>query len=316
MNDVQSHEIDNSIEWENVTTCPTCNSSALKAWRSGCRDSSALVGRRLNYQRCLSCACRILAPRPTPETVGNLYGTDYAPYNRRPEDTGLLVGSGRHRDRLQVELASRYVDGDSGRRVLDFGCGTSDFLDAARDAGWATVGADFSDVGVAGAAAAGHDVRVVDSTFWAWMSEQRFDAIRLNHVIEHLHQPTARLADLAQGLRRGGFLHVVTPDPEGPTCAVFRHNSVFFEAVHLTLIPPETLRRMATAIGATRVDVVPESLQKDMWRSWQLARRLAPNYAAAAESPDGRWQRLVLRLAARTAARVSRYDRYHAFIVT
>lgn len=314
MTQVRSGHADDSVTWETVTACPSCNSSDLRPWRSRCRDSSALVGRPLEYRRCADCACRVLIPRPTADTVGALYGTDYAPYNRRPEDNGILVGASGDRTSLRDALEARYLEGDRGRRVLDFGCGTSDFLDAARAAGWHTVGADFTEAGVNGAASSGHDVKIVDDTFWTWVGEQGFDAIRMNHVIEHLHEPADRLIGLAAGLRSRGFLHVVTPNPDGPTCALFRRTSVFFEPIHLTLIPPATLRHIAERLGATEVEVVPESTQKDLWRSWQLTRRQAPNYAAASGTVDQRWKRKVLGLTARVSSLAGRHDRYHAFI--
>jgi 2-polyprenyl-3-methyl-5-hydroxy-6-metoxy-1,4-benzoquinol methylase len=221
----------------------------------------------------------------------------------------LVGGSGG--GPLQARLAAVYLHAPQGRRVLDFGCGTSEFLDAARAAGWSTTGCDFSDEGVAGTRAAGHETRVLDDSFWDWLRGQRFDAIRLNHVIEHLHYPGTQLRDLMQSLRPGGLLHIVTPDPEGPACRLFRRSSLFFEAVHLTLIPPGALAAAAVAAGASAVDVVHEQGTKDLWRSWQLSRGQVENYAAARPEPGHRGQRLALKALARVTRRS---DRYHAFV--
>jgi len=252
-----------------------------------------------------------MSPRPTNATVGALYGATYAPYVHRRANAAILVGGAGDESPLKAKLSAAYLDGPIGRSVLDFGCGTSDFLDAAREAGWRTVGCDFSAHGVESTRAAGHETRVVTDSFWDWFGAERFDAIRLNHVIEHQHHPGAQLNKLMQSLEPGGLLHIVTPNPDGAACRFFRRSSLFFEAVHLTLLPPAALTRSAVSAGAKDVVIVDEHGSKDLWRSWQLSRRRASNYTHAEQEPQRAWQRRALRILARFTARP---DRYHAFI--
>jgi 2-polyprenyl-3-methyl-5-hydroxy-6-metoxy-1,4-benzoquinol methylase len=213
------------------------------------------------------------------------------------------------------ELRRLYTPRDGGSRVLDFGCGSANFVNEARDLGWTTVAADFAESGLRAARDSGHEVHMVDDHFWPWLATQQFDVIRMSHVIEHLYRPREELRLLMEALRPEGVLHVITPDPQGPVTLLARRHSNFFELVHVTLIPPRTLTSQARQIGASQVRIVPEPTTKDLWRSWQLSTGRARSYESAAEAPGSRFLALGLRLMSSAFARAGRSDRYHAFLV-
>ena len=132
-----------------------------------------------------------------------------------------------------------------------------------------------------------HEVRLVDDTFWPWLQHQQFAVIRLSHVVEHLYQPRVQLGRLVAALAPGGTLHVITPNPDGPTCTLARRRSLFFQVVHVTLIPPLALARVAQSVGAARTDIVMEPTAKDLWRSWLLTMRRVRSYEKASPCPRG-----------------------------
>lgn len=308
-----SSGLDESLVWEDVAACPLCGSDDLAAWRTGCSDSRGSLA-RLAYRRCSACDCRLQAPRLTLASIQHLYGQSYAPYVHMVMDGDLsAVGRGGTPGPLQAKLAETY-DRAQGKRVLDFGCGTSNFVNAARAIGLETVAADFTEAGLAGPRADGHETRLVDDAFDEWLSGQRFDVIRLNHVIEHLYDPAARMATLLASLGERGILHVVTPDPRGPATTINRRRSNFFELVHVTLIPPAALEQAARRAGVNSVVVVPEQTVKDVWKSWLLTSRRAVSYETASPEPRNRWVRKAVRILVGVAGRLGRHDRYHAFI--
>lgn len=101
----------------------------------------------------------------------------------------------------------------AGRRLLDVGCGSGEFLQRMRSFGWETVGVEPDPVAAARARNAKLDVRdgqLVDAAFHA----DFFDAIVLSHVIEHVHDPVGLLRECARVLRPGGVLMVMTPNLE------------------------------------------------------------------------------------------------------
>ena len=98
-----------------------------------------------------------------------------------------------------------------GRKLLDVGCGSGDFLLGMRARGWSVLGVEPDPVAAAAARKNGLDVRdgmLADADF----ADDTFDAIVLSHVIEHVHEPMALLRECGRVLRPGGVLVLMTPN--------------------------------------------------------------------------------------------------------
>lgn len=98
-----------------------------------------------------------------------------------------------------------------GRRLLDVGCGSGDFLLRMRARGWDVLGVEPDPVAAAAARRNDLDVRdgmLADAEF----PDDTFDAIVLSHVIEHVHDPIALLQECGRVLRPGGMLVLMTPN--------------------------------------------------------------------------------------------------------
>lgn len=302
------------VALETVTTCILCGSTDLRSWRPNRPDSRG-TSQRLTYVRCAQCGCGVLSPRVPEAAIGGFYGHSYAPYSGGASATSpASVGRAGTGGPLQAQLARTYPESRGEHRVLDFGCGSAAFLNSARDLGWRTIGVDFTDEGLNLARAAGHEVRLVDDEFWDWVGEQQFDVIRLSHVIEHLYQPRQQVGELLRALKPGGVLHIITPDPLGPACQLIRNHCCFFEVVHVSLIPPIAVTKLADQLGASQTHIEPEPVIKDLWRSWLLATGRIKSYEGAPQDPPSRWVRAGFMALAFAAARAGRSDRYHAFV--
>jgi SAM-dependent methyltransferase len=95
--------------------------------------------------------------------------------------------------------------------VLDVGCGNGEFLRASSDAGWRSLGCDPDPKTVQRARAGGFEVRLGGIEAWADAGAS-FDAVTLNHVIEHLHDPLGEIAQAWRLLKPGGTIYIETPN--------------------------------------------------------------------------------------------------------
>jgi SAM-dependent methyltransferase len=121
---------------------------------------------------------------------------------------GMLTG---------IEQARRSVDTmflaerDPGA-LLDVGCGDGSFLARMRSRGWDVAGVDFDANAIATAKRKhGLDLHHGDLTDVDFPAD-RFDAIALNHVIEHVPDPLSLLVECRRILKPGGRLILVTPN--------------------------------------------------------------------------------------------------------
>jgi SAM-dependent methyltransferase len=96
--------------------------------------------------------------------------------------------------------------------LLEVGCGGGDRLRSFADLGWKVTGQEVDPVAAAQASKrSGVDVFVGTLEGLAARGD-RFDAIVMNHVIEHVLDPVSLLATCRSVLRSGGVLVCVTPN--------------------------------------------------------------------------------------------------------
>ena len=85
---------------------------------------------------------------------------------------------------------------------------------------------------------------------------QQFDAVTLNHVVEHLPDPASTLRECCRLVRQGGLLVAITPNARSLGHEVFGGSWRGLEPPrHLHVFTPRALARLARSAGFSRVDV-------------------------------------------------------------
>jgi len=279
------------IETERQTTCAVCGSGGIEAYRD-LQDAIFGAPGTWSFSRCTRAGCDTywLDPRPTASDIGKAYVRYYT--HTKPGEASLrsrLVhilavenaarrfGFASHRLagplavcaaaltaaypglRPHLDLLVRYLPSSQmgAGRLLDVGCGDGQALAILRDLGWTVTGLDTDERAIASAVARGLDViqgTLIESRF----PDQTFDAVVSSHVIEHVHDPRAFLAESRRILREGGRLVAVTPNVRAYSHA--RHGRYWRGLEpprHLTLFSQSGLKRLATAAGLLDVAVTP-----------------------------------------------------------
>ncbi|MDX6690809.1 MAG: hypothetical protein QOG15_2266 [Solirubrobacteraceae bacterium] len=217
------------------------------------------------------------------------------------------------RDRVAAALDDFYA-APAGGALLDYGCGSTAFLDRAAAAGWRTVGADFSSAIVDAVATHGHRAVLVGASFDAEVEDASIDRARMNHVIEHLYDPGAALRAIHTKLKPGGLIHIATPNPEAFGSALFGTRWFALDCPrHAIMFPPHALSRLSVACGFSDPVVLHEVGPKDLSRSIGIVRyergRLAHEQIAGLAAE--RYRAMALALPSKVAALAGRADRFH-----
>jgi 2-polyprenyl-3-methyl-5-hydroxy-6-metoxy-1,4-benzoquinol methylase len=273
---------ENDVTLEELTACPACEAAERRILYS---DLDALifpVPGRWRMDACASCGSAYLNPRPTAETIAEAYPTSY--YTHAPPDPEAKPSSTWRRIRraarngyLELEygyelhpsarLAGRVVSlvpparraldrlvhhlsrPSPGARLLDVGCGNGTLLLRMGALGWVGIGVDPDAAAVALARAARLDVRlgrVAESAF----ADGAFDAVTLDHTLEHFHNPVAELEECRRVLRPGGTVWIATPNLSG---RAHRREGAAWLGLdpprHLVLFTPASLRALLARIG-------------------------------------------------------------------
>jgi 2-polyprenyl-3-methyl-5-hydroxy-6-metoxy-1,4-benzoquinol methylase len=214
-------------------------------------------------------------------------GADLHDLYREMSDRAYLAeeqGRRRTARRLLDLLGSHVPRG----RLLEVGCGHGLLLDEARRRDYEVDGLELS-ISAAGYAreTLGLPVREMTLEDQA-LDGERYDAVLLVDVLEHLDDPVRTLNRAGELLAPGGALLVVTPDPSSPTARLAGSRWWGYLPAHFCLIPRATLRELMCAGGLVMAEDVP------------LVRSFTPGYwLAGLGERGGRLGAAIARLAAR-----------------
>lgn len=305
-----------TADLESVPRCPACGGDRRRLLYDGLADRVFFsAGGGWALHRCLDCSAAFLDPRPDRQTIGKAYaayythteappqteppasharaalrngylnaryGYDYSPASRLgPVLAWLFPKTRSYADRLIRNL--HFPSG--GGRLLDIGCGHGAFLAEMRRAGWDVQGIEPDPNAVAVARANGVPV-VSEPLEEASFAPEFFDAVTMNHVIEHFHDPIEALRISHRLLKPGGVLWIATPNLASRGHAVFGRDWIGLDPPrHLVLFTRSALARVLAETG----------FELDAFASDYSAQSFFPWSATIAAGEDPRDERTLLR---------------------
>jgi SAM-dependent methyltransferase len=183
--------------------------------------------------------------------------------------------------RREVEAQVRTLFAHPGGKILDVGCGTGEWLSFMRDLGWAVEGVEFDAAAADVAKQRGITVRC-GSLRQQNLPAASYDAITLNHVIEHVPDPIETLSECRRLLKPGGRLVISTPNSASLSHRIFGPNWRGLEPPrHLHVFSMDCLRNALEKAGFKTVRLIPEVASSVIYESVLLRRGGTGDPAAA-----------------------------------
>jgi 2-polyprenyl-3-methyl-5-hydroxy-6-metoxy-1,4-benzoquinol methylase len=108
----------------------------------------------------------------------------------------------------------------SANRLLDYGCGTGYFLNYCNSKGIHSFGLEQDEN--ARTAASGQGAVVVDPQYRQELGSEKFDAITLWHVLEHIHNLNQEVQWLKRNLTDQGRVFIAVPNRESHDALTYR----------------------------------------------------------------------------------------------
>ena len=248
---------------EELIDCPVCRTSeSLSKTFASVRDH-ALTGEVFTISNCKVCGLLATNPRPSAEEIGRYY--DFPNYVSHRDDAPGLINrlyqlARRYTTQNKVRLIERINNGRTGElRLLDYGCGTGFFLQAAKDKGWQVTGVEVSRT--ARNAAKERLQLSVFETLSEVDKNKQYSTITLWHVLEHIHDLNETLADLISRLTADGSLIIAVPNSEAADTAYYKEYWAAYDVPrHLYHFAPQTIQRLMQQHGARVVEQIGQPL--------------------------------------------------------
>ena len=208
------------------TTCPLCG-GGTRGFLEGLPDSEYGNPTRLRYHRCRSASCGLIFASPIPvDEIPGFY-VDYSTRNpsQETDSSGIrarllwLLTPATIRREFGNYLGN-WIPQDPELSILDLGCGNARLLKRLRSRGFRNLsGFDFDPK--ARAAAHGQELVIHDKLEQLFSRTAPFDVIVLNHVVEHLEDPTDMIRRIVGLLAPGGIMYLRTPNASSALSALF-----------------------------------------------------------------------------------------------
>jgi 2-polyprenyl-3-methyl-5-hydroxy-6-metoxy-1,4-benzoquinol methylase len=152
----------------------------------------------------------------------------------------------------------RFLPAVPNGRLLDVGCGSGEWLLFMRGMGWEVEGIDFDARAVDVAVQNGLKARCGALEKGSFPAES-FDAVVLNHVIEHLPDPVATLLECSRILRPGGKIVLFTPNSSSLGHKLFKEQWRGLEPPrHLHIFSMQSMARVLKQTGFRTVSIRPQ----------------------------------------------------------
>ncbi len=228
------------------------------------RDKVFSVPGEWNTRKCERCGLLWIDPAPLTEDLHLAYQTYYTHQNQstarlsfrelalRPIKSLLCRTTPLYQ---QISAYNGlYLDDTEPGRMLEIGCGNGTFLLRAKSRGWNVQGLDFDPEAVRQARSRGIRVEVGELTQDRF-AENSFDAIVMQHVVEHLSDPIEVLSVCRTILSPGGKLVIVTPNPDSLAHSMYQEHWRGLEPPrHLYMFTASALRTLAARSGFLDID--------------------------------------------------------------
>ena len=206
-------------QMEKFESCPICDSSELISFVK--TKDFTTTGEEFNIDQCSNCRFRFTNPRPSFRESSRYYESpDYISHTDSSQ--GLL----NRLYQLAKSFALKQKIGlvkdlvyQSNAKILDYGCGTGDFLVTAQNNSFNTLGVEPVDSAREKAMEKG--IEVINYEEFYNLQQNSFDIITLWHVLEHVHELDKVMAHLCNLLKPNGYLFIALPNSDSTDSLIY-----------------------------------------------------------------------------------------------
>lgn len=204
---------------EVLNECPVCQQTILQPYLT-CTDYT-VSREQFTLVKCASCSFVFTNPRPSMEDSGRYYKSeDYISHTNSSK--GILNKVYQFVRNRAIKSKMDLVESFSPRpkSILDYGCGTGEFLSYAKSCGWTSAGLELDD-DARKLAKDNHQLNVDHPKALSGLPSGQFGVITLWHVLEHVHTLNDTIEQFKRCLSSEGVLIIAVPNHQSHDAEVF-----------------------------------------------------------------------------------------------
>ncbi len=243
-----------------IKECPICGSQNL-AYFLTCLDHT-VSHQTFPLSRCEKCNLVITTPRPDDSELGRYYlsqaYTSHISKARTTLDSIYLLARS-FTLRWKLSIVEKNSSTPTIKTLLDYGCGTGEFIKAAIAQTWNTTGVEPSAVA---RDQASNDVRKqIYQSLQDIPTDKKFDAITLWHVLEHIPDLDSTIQKLKNLLTVNGTIFIAVPNHGSWDGETYKSHWAGFDVPrHLWHFSKDNMKMLLEKNGMKLLNTIPMRL--------------------------------------------------------
>ncbi len=241
---------------EHLAACPSCGGANLSEYLEV--PDYSVSGEVFALQQCTHCMLLITNPRPSPSQIGPYYKSEeYISHSNTKKGWLASIYQVVRKFTLgkKRKLIASYVSGKG--RLLDYGCGTGEFLNEMKNSGWEVEGME-PDQHASEQAISNYGLQVNPPSHIFTKTTAEFSVITLWHVLEHVHELKKVLKQIHVSLLDDGLAFVAVPNQQSWDAQHYGQQWAAYDVPrHLYHFTPESMGHLLSSCGFTIKKVLP-----------------------------------------------------------
>ena len=243
---------------ETLAACPICETKGAQNVLV-CTDYT--VSKELfNIQECSNCGFWFTNPRPNETEIGAYYKSEeYISHTNSKK--GLFNNVYQFVRGITIRSKFNLVNSIThGKNLLDYGCGTGEFLNYCDNHGMTVTGFE-PDPAARAVGKQSYQLNLLSEEDLFALPSSNFDVITLWHVLEHVHRLKETIGHLERMLRPDGALLVAVPNHTSLDAKLYgEHWAAYDVPRHIYHFQPNDIRHLFSQFNMEMVEALPMKL--------------------------------------------------------
>lgn len=240
---------------EKLNNCPVCGKSDFRTYLTV--PDFFLSKEEFTIVMCKDCEFKFVNPRPENAVLGKYYESEeYISHSNTNKGfvNSVYQKIRKHTHKKKFNLVTSC---SKGKGILDIGCASGELLSLFKMNGWETIGIEPNE-NARSFAINNYGLSVFEESAISGFENEKFDAITMWHVLEHVSDLNGRITEIKRILKKDGVFIVAVPNCDSYDADYYKEFWAAYDVPrHLYHFTPKTIETLMSKFNFKIENILP-----------------------------------------------------------